>query len=682
VRFNEFIRPFSKGKGRISIYEKEEILLAKNDKILLDGILDSRVEENIPSNQRDEAFEYLAYQQVLKDYDLSKEELLSGSVDGKDDGGIDAIYIFVNGHLITDITTTFWPKSNGELDIYLFTCKHRDSFKQEPINSLIASIEELLDLSIDVKELKGAYNSDVLEKRAIIMSTYKKLAAILCSFNLTIIYACRGDTSEIGENIKARGVQAETICKQCFSSCDAKFQFWGSMEILKAYRELPNYSLSLDYQECLTQDEQYVVLVKLRDYYRFITNTDGKLRKYLFDSNVRDFMGLTSVNEDILSTLRTGSRADFWWLNNGVTILSTGATIVGKSITINNVQIVNGLQTSECIYRHFLKSDEDDSRLLLIKVLTSQDNFIRDSIIRATNNQTKVETASLHATDKIQRDIEDILKKSGLYYERRINYYVNQGIPDEKIFSPLYLASGYMALILKLPHKAVALKNRFMRQPLQYNRVFSEKTDLKIWPVIAKILRITDTQLEILRTKRNTNVESYLKSVRYTVSLIAVSRLIGKYDFSISDLIALDISLYTPQLVSDTWKFVQECLPPTWNKSNWKRKEFTFDILEKASQKFSITNFECIYKRDDRIFNTTNYKVFKIDNVFLETVHQKLPPQPWPVGIHKTIAAELSAPASKVSQAINLLIEKGLVNRQVDGIVYDSNGDVICDSAR
>lgn len=187
VRFNEFIRPFSKGKGRISIYEKEEILLAKNDKILLDGILDSRVEENIPSNQRDEAFEYLAYQQVLKDYDLSKEELLSGSVDGKDDGGIDAIYIFVNGHLITDITTTFWPKSNGELDIYLFTCKHRDSFKQEPINSLIASIEE-----------------------------------------------------------------------------------------------------------------QYVVLVKLRDYYRFITNTDGKLRKYLFDSNVRDFMGLTSVNEDIL----------------------------------------------------------------------------------------------------------------------------------------------------------------------------------------------------------------------------------------------------------------------------------------------------------------------------------------------------------------------------------------------
>lgn len=659
--------------------------MAKNDKILLDGILDSRVEENIPSNQRDEVFEYLAYQQILKDYDLSKEELLSGSVDGKDDGGIDAIYVFVNGHLVTDISTTFWPKSNSELDIYFFTCKHRDTFKQEPVNSLIASLEELLDLSIEVKELKGAYNSDVLEKRAMMMSTYKKLATTRCSFNFYLIYACRGDTSELGENIIARGVQAETICRQCFSSCNASFQFWGSKEILEAYRELPNYSLSLDYQECLTQDEQYVLLVKLKDFYRFITSEEGKLRKYLFDSNVRDFMGLTSVNEDILSTLegeKGESSADFWWLNNGVTILSTGAIIIGKSITINNVQIVNGLQTSECIYRYFQKCDKDDSRLLLIKVLTSQENSIRDSIIRATNNQTKVETASLHATDKIQRDIEDILKRAGLYYERRINYYANQGIPDDKIFSPLYLAAGYKALVLKLPHKAVALRNRFMRQPLQYNKIFSERTDLKVWPVIAMILRITDTQLESSRPKEKTNIESYLKSVRYVVSLIALSRLMGKFDFSINDLIALDLSLYTPQLVNDTWWSIQEYLPSVWNKSNWKRREFTFELLEKASEKFSIANFEAISKRDESFLKQSNYKTHKISDTFLAQVRQKLPPQPWPVGIHKTMAEELSAPAAKVSQAINLLIKRGLVYRQVNGVVYDTNGNIIDGDAK
>lgn len=651
--------------------------MAKNDMILLDGILDTRVAENIPSNQRDEAFEYLAYQQVLKDYDLSKDELLSGSVDGKDDGGIDAIYIFVNGHLITDISTAFWPKSNGELDIYFFTCKHRDSFKQEPINSLIASLEELLNLSLDSKELNGAYNSDVLEKRAMIISTYKKLAAVLCSFNFYLVYACRGNTAELGENIVARGLQAEAICRECFSACNAKFQFWGNEKILKAYRELPKYSLSLNFQEYLTQDEQYVLLTKLKDYYTFITNEEGKLRKYLFDSNVRDFMGLTAVNEDILSTLDNVNSADFWWLNNGVTILSTGATIVGKGITISNVQIVNGLQTSECIYRHFQKSSEDDSRFLLIKILTSQNNSVRDEIIRATNNQTKVETASLHATDKIQRDIEDILKKSGLYYERRINYYANQGIPDDKIFSPLYLAAGYTALILKLPHKAVSLKNRFMREPAQYNKIFTEKIELNVWSVIGKILRITDKQLEKLRPKKNTNIENYLKSVRYVVSLLTLGKLFGKYDFTSTELVEFDISLYTAHEVSDTWIAIQEYLPEVWNKSNWKSKNFTFGILEQAAKKLSIANFIYINRRDDRVFEERKYKVYEINDTFLEQVRLKLPPQPWPAGIHKIIALELLVPAGKVSQAISLLVEKGIVHKQKYGVVYDQEGTII-----
>lgn len=59
-------------------------------------------------------------------------------------------------------------------------------------------------------------------------------------------------------------------------------------------------------------------------------------------------------------------------------------------------------------------------------------------------------SSSLRATDKIQEDIEDILRKEDLYYERRVNYYSNQGIPISQIYSPLYLAKGYMVLSRKL----------------------------------------------------------------------------------------------------------------------------------------------------------------------------------------------------------------------------------------
>tara|TARA_R110001583_G_scaffold82363_1_gene218577 strand:+ start:3960 stop:4133 length:174 start_codon:yes stop_codon:yes gene_type:complete len=53
--------------------------MAKNDKILIDGIIDDRIEIKLPSTKRDEVFEYLAFEQILKDYDLSKEEIEHGS---------------------------------------------------------------------------------------------------------------------------------------------------------------------------------------------------------------------------------------------------------------------------------------------------------------------------------------------------------------------------------------------------------------------------------------------------------------------------------------------------------------------------------------------------------------------------------------------------------------------------
>ena len=41
---------------------------------------------------------------------------------------------------------------------------------------------------------------------------------------------------------------------------------------------------------------------------------------------------------------------------------------------------------------------------------------LRDQIIRATNNQSAIEQAALHATDKTQRDIEQILERHDFYY--------------------------------------------------------------------------------------------------------------------------------------------------------------------------------------------------------------------------------------------------------------------------
>jgi hypothetical protein len=179
---------------------------------------------------------------------------------------------------------------------------------------------------------------------------------------------------------------------------------------------------------------------------------------------VRDYLGENRVNEDIGNSLADANAPEFWWLNNGVTLLATNATSAGKVLTLQDIQIVNGLQTTESIFRHFQTGSAVSlDRGVLVKVVVSSDVAIRDQIIRATNNQSLVEAASLHATDKLQRDIEEILERHDWYYERRKNYYRNIGKPAARFVTPLYLAAGYIALVMKNPGVAARLKSKFMR---------------------------------------------------------------------------------------------------------------------------------------------------------------------------------------------------------------------------
>ena len=86
-----------------------EVLMATNDTILIDGILDNIISsynmENTPEN-RGKAFEDFAISELLKNYDLTHDQILDGLVDGGDDGGIDGLYFFVNGNYIACLLYT------------------------------------------------------------------------------------------------------------------------------------------------------------------------------------------------------------------------------------------------------------------------------------------------------------------------------------------------------------------------------------------------------------------------------------------------------------------------------------------------------------------------------------------------------------------------------------------------
>lgn len=659
--------------------------MAKNDQLLLDGIIDDRINLKLPSDRRDEVFEYLALEQILKNYDLSRDEIENGWIDGRNDGGIDGFYISVNGNILSDPENFSWPKTGSQLEIWIITCKHHDTFKQATLDNLVATLSEILDLSIKSENLQGSYSDLVLRSRENLRFAYRKLSANLAQFSFNFAYSSRGDTSSIGESILSRAQQIVALTESSFSSCIAHFNFFGSSELVALYRKKPNYSLDLDFNESLSRGEKYVLLTSLKDYYNFITD-NGNLRRYLFDSNVRDFMGSTRVNEDIKLTLENDNGPDFWSLNNGITILTTSASIIGKSIRLDDIQIVNGLQTTESIFRYFQGGGDDRSgRSVLVKIIVSTEEYVRDAIIRATNNQTVVELSALHATDKIQRDIEEVLEREGYHYERRTNYYKNLGHPPSSIIAPLYLASGYVSLILKSPHMARSLKSRFMRSDNSYDAVFSQNTAINVWPKIAAILRFTDSNLETLRPLGTSANERFLKNWRHVISFIFISKILRSFDFSVKDLLALDTTSLKHSELKEVWDLIISNYPLSSNIP-YKKKSFYVEASRLASEQFNISDIERVEKLTKLGGNQNSSRAAttqpkqkshnELSNFSLK-LNELLPTQPWKPGVHRDMCKLMQCTRQEYYEAIEFLISEGLRNTQKDGIVYDSDGNVV-----
>jgi hypothetical protein len=76
-----------------------------------------------------------------------------------------------------------------------------------------------------------------------------------------------------------------------------------------------------------------------------------------------------------------------------------------KKLAIENVQIVNGLQTSYSIFNSH-NGDTTDERSVLVKVIINNNKETIDNIIASTNSQNPVSATLLRATESTQRNLE------------------------------------------------------------------------------------------------------------------------------------------------------------------------------------------------------------------------------------------------------------------------------------
>jgi len=453
--------------------------MSKNDLILLNELLEQKLNGVATDLSASYLFQIFCAEQALKDDDLSYDELVSGVVDGGGDGGIDALYFFVNDVLFTEEMETANYKRYVSLRLVIVQSKTSASFSEAALDKLISSATDLFDLSKNLSELGSVYNQNLIAKISDFRLTYRSLTSKFPKMTIEYVYATKG--TEVDPKVARKESVLKDTILGFFSQVEFSLNFLTASKLLTLARQSPTTTIELRLAESplATDEEGYVCLVKLSEYFKFISDDKGHLRSHLFEGNVRDYQGKTEVNNDIRATLDAPGTEDFWWLNNGVSLICTNANFNAKLLTIEDPEIVNGLQSTREIYDSLKGKDlSRETRNLLVRVLKPQGQESRDRIIKATNSQTPIPPASLRATDKIHRDIEEYLLKRGYFYDRRKNYYKNQGKPIKRILGIPYLAQCVMACALSDPNNARARPSSLIKNGDTYNRIFNSSYPL------------------------------------------------------------------------------------------------------------------------------------------------------------------------------------------------------------
>jgi hypothetical protein len=521
---------------------------------ILKEVLRQRKEEVASTMSADSFFNLFCSEQILKDFDLSYDELIDGIVDGGGDGGIDSIYCFINGELIEDDSDYSGLKKDIVIDLALIQSKNTSGFSEEALNKLTASSQDLLNLSLEMEGLKATYKKELRRKIELFRNAYLRLASKFPKLNISFYYAAQA--GEPHPNVRRKVDALFNSVNALINDSNPTFSFIGVEQLLSLARKKPVNvkALAIEATPITTKDGGYIALATLPNYFRFITEND-KLLKSFFDANVRDYQGKIEVNQAISETLRTPGSEDFWWLNNGVTITSTKASLAGQDLTIEDPQIVNGLQSSHELYNYFNSGGSmTDARRIMVRVIKPADEKSRLKIIKSTNSQTSVPIASLRATDEIHLNIEDYFLSRGLYYDRRKNYYKNLGKPASKIISIPLLSQIVTAIVLREPNNSRARPSTLIKNDEEYKRIFSTDYEIDIYYKCVQLYTIIEDALKSCDPPLPTGVIGDLK---FHVAMFTAADALKKITFAPNEIGNLNIETISPDQLSNNIQIVK-----------------------------------------------------------------------------------------------------------------------------
>jgi len=389
--------------------------------------------------------------------------------------GIDGIAIIINGKIVDDfLTLEEISEINDKFNIKLLfsQVKSSERVEKENLNHFLISISKLLNLDISleneneiVKNFRNLFRKILTEYIGKIQNI--EIIALFANLN----QLKEEDKLNIEEELK------EIFQPQLREIGTLKIEIWGINDIKEYYRKIErNIEVVIRVEDLLpfpemeNIDDAYIGFIKYEEFLKIVEDENGKFRgSLLFYDNPRDFLGFNEVNKDIKKTLETDKYKNFPVLNNGITIVADEINFKKRNLYLKNFQIVNGCQTTYILY-----SFKDDKRIreiyIPVKFIATQRVEIKNEIIKATNNQTRINKEELEALSDFQKILEEFYKSMNkkqeekLYYERRKNQYLHENIPKNRIIDMKTQSKVFASMFLKLPHEASGYYGRLTQK--------------------------------------------------------------------------------------------------------------------------------------------------------------------------------------------------------------------------
>lgn len=352
------------------------------------------------------SFVYLCVKTML---DLDFDEAFDCLTEGGGDFGVDAMHIT--------------EEMDGEFGVTIFQGKYKaklegdSNFDQRGIESLINAIRHIFNPAAELGKVNERLQVKVEQARSLVRDGFiPRVRAIACNNGIkwNDVSQASIDRANFGDQVTWEHVNHDVLV--------------GILQRIKPVSETLRLS-----GKAIIEDMNFsrvcIGRIPVVEVASLMENHGEKL----LERNIRRYLGLhgNRVNEGIRATLHSKDPSNFYFFNNGLTLVCDDFSYNALQnsdyqVKVDNLQIVNGGQTCMTIYKtseelKLLGKPLSNDATVLVRIykLPKDNEDIVLQITHATNSQNPVDLKDLRSNDTKQQQLEQSIKALGYTYRRK-----------------------------------------------------------------------------------------------------------------------------------------------------------------------------------------------------------------------------------------------------------------------